>query len=142
MVAVLTGKDTDTVQIGDNAVSVNLATVIDAVKQRLVERGFTLAERLPTVPAQFTVFQSDDITQAQSAFRLLDAINTWLPILTLLCLAGAVAVGRSSRRTLVAGALALALSMLVLGAGMNVGREVYLNAVPTDQLPADAAAAI
>jgi hypothetical protein len=142
MVAVLTGKDTDTVQITDNAVTVDLTTVIDAVKQRLVERGFTLAERLPTVPAQFTIFQSDDITKAQSAFRLLDAINTWLPILALLCLAGAVAVGRSRRRTLMAGALALALSMLVLGAGMNVGREVYLNAVPTDQVPADAAAAI
>jgi hypothetical protein len=142
MVAVLTGKDTDTVQITDNSVSVNLATVIDAVKQRLVERGFTLAERLPTVQAQFTIFQSDDITKAQTAFRLLDALNTWLPILALLCLAGAVAVGRSRRRTLVAGALALALSMVLLGAGMNIGREVYLDAVPTDQLPTDAAAAI
>ena len=47
MVAVLTGKDTDTVEISDNAVSINLATLIDTVKQRLVDRGFTLAERLP-----------------------------------------------------------------------------------------------
>ncbi|MBZ5738233.1 hypothetical protein [Nocardioides mangrovi] len=142
MVAVLTGKDTDTVQITDNAVSINLATLIDTVKQRLIDRGFTIAERLPTVNAQFTIFQSDDITKAQTAFRLLNAINTWLPILALLCLIGAVAVARSWRRTLVAGALALALSMLLLGAGLNLGREVYLNAVPTDQLPLDAAAAI
>jgi hypothetical protein len=142
MVAVLTGKDTDTVEITNNAVSINLATVISAVQQRLVDRGFTLAERLPTVNAQFTIFQSDDITKAQTGFRLLNAINTWLPILALLCLIGAVAVGRSRRRTLVAGALALGLSMLLLGAGMNVGREIYLNSVPTDQIPSDAAAAI
>lgn len=142
MVAVLTGKDTDTVEISDNAVSINLATLIDTVKQRLVDRGFTLVERLPSVDAQFTIFQSDDITKAQTAFRLLDAVNTWLPIIALLCLIGAVAVGRSRRKTLVGGALALALSMLVLGAAMNIGREVYLNAVPTDQLPTDAAAAI
>ncbi|MEP9362927.1 hypothetical protein ABLE68_08185 [Nocardioides sp. CN2-186] len=142
MVAVLTGKDTDQVEITDNAVSINLATLIDTVKQRLVARGFTLAERLPSVNAQFTIFQSDDIGKAQTAFRLLGAINTWLPILALVCLAGAVAVGRSRRRTLIAGALALTLSMLLLGLGLNLSREIYLNAVPTDQLPTDAAAAI
>ncbi|MBB3045557.1 hypothetical protein [Nocardioides soli] len=142
LVAVLTGKDTDQVQITNNAVSINLATLIDTVKQRLVDRGFALAGQLPTINAQFTIFQSDDITKAQTAFRLLGAINTWLPIIALLCLAGAVAVGRSRRRTLVAGALALALSMLLLGAALNLSREIYLNAVPTDQLPTEAAAAI
>lgn len=142
LVAVLTGKDTDTVEVSDNAVSINLATLIDTVKQRLVDRGFTLAERLPQVNAQFTIFQSDDITKAQTAFRVLGAINLWVPILALLCLIGAVAVGRSRRKTLIAGALALAFSMLVLGAGLNLSREIYLNAVPTDQLPSDAAAAI
>jgi hypothetical protein len=142
LVAVLTGKDTDQVEVTDNAVSINLATLIDTVKQRLVDRGFTLAERLPTVNAQFTIFQSDDIAKAQTAFRLLGAINLWLPIIALLCLIGAVAVGRSRRKTLVAGALALAFSMLVLGAILNLSREVYLNAVPSDQLPSDAAAAI
>ena len=142
MVAVLTGKDTDTVEVTDNAVSINLATLIDTVKQRLVDRGFTLAERLPPVNAQFTIFQSDDITTAQTAFRILNAINTWLPILALLCLIGAVAVGRSRRKTLIAAALALAFSMIALGAGLNLSREIYLNAVPTDQLPSDAAAAI
>ncbi|MFC7495605.1 MULTISPECIES: hypothetical protein [unclassified Nocardioides] len=142
LVAVLTGKDTDTVDVSDNAVSINLATLIETVQQRLVDRGFTLAERLPTINAQFTIFQSDDITKAQTAFRLLEAVSTWLPIIALLCLIGAVAVGRSRRRTLIAGALALALSMIVLGAALNASREIYLNAVPTDQLPSDAAAAI
>ena len=37
--------------------------------------------------------------------------------------------------TLVAGALAVALSMLLLGVALNAFREIYLNAVPTDQLP-------
>jgi hypothetical protein len=142
MVAVLTGKDTDVVQISNNAVSINLATVIDAVKQRLVDQGFGLAARLPQVQAQFTIFQSSDITKAQNGFRLLNAINTWLPILALICLLGAVAVGRSRRRTLIAGTLALALSMLLLGVVLNVFRAIYLDAVPADDLPPDAAGAI
>jgi hypothetical protein len=142
LVAVLTGKDTDVVEISNNAVSVNLATIIDTVKQRLVARGFTLAERLPPINAQFTIFQSDDITKAQNAFRLLSALNTWLPILALLCLIGAVAVGRNRRRTLVAGSLAVVLSMLLLGIALNAFRVVYLDAIPTDQLPVEAAGAI
>jgi hypothetical protein len=142
MVAVLTGKDTDLVNISNNAVSVNLATVIDTVKQRLIERGFTLADRLPAINAEFTIFQSDDITKAQTAFRLLNAINTWLPILALLCLIGAVAVGRDRRRTLVVGSLAVVLSMLLLGVALNAFRAVYLDAIPTDQLPIEAAGAI
>jgi hypothetical protein len=142
MVAVLTGKDSDTVTVSNNTVSVNLATVIDTVKQRLVARGFTLAERLPPIQAQFTIFESDDIAKAQTAFRLLSALNTALPIVALLCFAVAVGVARNRRRTVVAGSLAVVLSMLLLGVGLNAFRVVYLDAVPADQLPPDAAAAI
>ena len=132
MVAVLTGKDTDLVQISNNAVSVNLATVIGAVQDRLVDRGFTLAQNLPTVDAQFTIFQSEDITKAQNAFRLLSALNTWLPILVLVLLAVALAIARSRRTTLIATMLAVAASMLVLGFLLNTFRVVYLDALPTD----------
>lgn len=142
LVAVLTGKDSELVEISNNAVSVNLATVIDAVKQRLIDRGFTLAQRLPTVDAQFTIFQSDDITKAQNAFRLLSALNTFLPILLLVLLAVAVGVARNRRTTLIAAMLAIAASMLLLGVALNAFRIVYLDAVPTDQVPVDAAAAV
>lgn len=142
LVAVLTGKDSDLVEVGDNAVSLNLATMIEAVKLRLVDRGFTLAERLPAVNAQFTIFQSDDITRAQSAFRLLSAVNTFLPFVLLALLGAAVAVARHRRRTLVAAMLAIAASMVLLGVALNAFRVVYLDAIPTDQLPVDAAAAV
>jgi hypothetical protein len=142
LVAVLTGKDTELVEITNNAVNLNLGAVVEAVKQRLIDRGFTLAERLPTIETQFTIFQSDDITKAQSAFRLLSALNTLLPILLLLMLAAAMWISRRRRRTLIATMLAVAASMLVLGVVLNAFRIVYLDAVPTDQIPVDAAAAI
>ena len=142
MVAVLTGKDSDVVKISDNAVSVNLATVVEAVKQRLVDRGFTLVEKLPTVDAEFTIFQSNDITKAQNAFRLLGALNTLLPILILVLLAVALAIARNRRTTLIAAMLAVAASMLLLGVALNAFRMVYLDAVPTDQIPSNAAAAV
>lgn len=142
LVTVLTGEGNESLSVDDNAVRLDLAPVIDAVKQRLVDRGLRAAQRLPTMHVQLTIVESDDVGKAQRAFRLLDTVSTWLPILALLCLGGAVLAGRSRRRTLIAAALALVLSMLLLGLALHVGRGIYLDAVPADQLPADAAAAV
>jgi hypothetical protein len=142
MVAVLTGKTGEAVEVKGNSVQLNLAVLIEAVKARLVDAGFTLAERIPTVTAQFTLFESADLAKAQNAFRLLDTVARVLPVLALILLITAVAVSRRRRRTLMVGALAIAASMLVLGAILNVFRVFYLDAIPTDQLPADAAAAV
>ncbi len=130
LVAVLTGKDTENVTITDDAVKVNLAPLIATVKQQLVAQGFSLASQIPTVNASFTIFQSQDITKAQRAFSALDKAATWLPILALVALAGAVFLVRNRLRMLMIGFLAVAASMLLLGAALNIFREVYLNALP------------
>jgi len=46
------------------------------------------------------------------------------------------------RRALIGAGLGLAASMLVLGAGLLIFRGVYLNSVPNDVLPANAAATL
>jgi len=142
LVAVLTGEGTDTVQVSGGTVSINLATVVDAVKTQLVAQGFTLASRIPEVNAQFTIVQSADLSKARNGFRLLSAVAHGLPVVALLLLGAAVFVSRRRRHTLVVGSLVVAVSMLVLGLLLNGFRSVYLGAVPTDQIPPDAAAAI
>lgn len=132
MVAVLTGKGGDAVSVEGNAVQLNLAVVIDAVKTRLVEQGFTLAQRIPEVTAQFTLVQSADLAKAQNGFRLLSAVARALPVIALLLLAGAVFISRRRRHTLVVGSLVVAASMLLLGLLLNAFRSVYLGAIPTD----------
>jgi hypothetical protein len=142
MVAVLTGNTGDVIQVQGNTVSVNLASVIDSVKTRLEDAGFALAGRIPTVNAQFTILQSSDITRAQTAFRVLSALARALPIVALLLLAAAVALAPSRRKALVIGGFVVAASMVLLGVLLNAFRVVYLDAVPPDRLPPDAAAAI
>ncbi len=143
VVAVLTGDlENSAVSVQGKTVSVNLATVIESVKSKLEDSGFGLASKIPTVNAEFTIVQSVDITKAQNYFRILSGMARGLPIVALALLAGAVAIGRSRRRTLVVGALAIAASMLVLGLTLNVFRGIYLNGVPPDVLPANAAGAI
>jgi hypothetical protein len=142
LVGVLTGEGTDQVKVEGTTVSLNLAVLIDAVKQRLIEAGFGLAERIPEVNASFTILDSSDLTKAQTAFRLLNNLARWLPVLTLLLIALAVYVGRSRRRTLMAAGLTVAGSMLLLGATLNIFRPVYLDAIDPAVLPTDAAAVI
>ena len=102
LVAVLTGEGTDTVNVTGNTVSLNLAVVIDTVKAQLVNAGFELADRIPEVNAQFTIFESADLAKAQNGFRLLEKVARVLPFIALLLLGIAVYVARSRRRALVA----------------------------------------
>ncbi|KAA1423787.1 hypothetical protein FE697_009490 [Mumia zhuanghuii] len=141
-VAVLTGESSGAVETSDNAVSINIAPFIEASKELLVDRGFELASRIPTVDASFVLFQSADIGKAQRWFSWLDTLARVLPILGLILLATAVMVARDRRRTVITASLAVAVSMLLLGLTLNLVRPVYLDAVPTDVLPVDAAAVI
>jgi hypothetical protein len=141
MVAVLTGEGTGNVDVSDGAVSINIGQLVGEVKQDLVDRGFGIADRIPDVTATYTVFQSDDLTKAQDAFRLLDGVATWLPLVGVVLLATAVMVARDRRRALLAVGLAIAGSMLLLGALLNLARPVYLDAIPANA-STDAAAAV
>lgn len=141
MVAVLTGKGSDTVDVSGGQVSVSVATIIDAIKTQLENQGFSIASRIPPVNASFVIFESDNLTKAQGAFSLLDDIATWLPIFALLLIVVAVFVARNRRHALLAAGLAVAASMILLGAVLNVLRPIYLDALPADA-STDAAGAI
>jgi hypothetical protein len=142
LVAALTGQDTGSLVVQGDTVSVKLAPFITAVKERLVARGFTVAERIPAVNAEFVIFRSADVGKAQQYFRLLDKLGVWLPVLALVLLAGGVLAAPRKRGALVGAAGGLALSMVLLGVGLAVARPLYLDAVPANALPTDAAAAI
>jgi len=83
--------------------------------------------------------QSDAVTKAQGVYRLLNTLGTWLPVIALALLALGVYVARGHRRALMLGALGVAGSMLLLGVGLAVARPLYLDAVPANALPQDAA---
>jgi hypothetical protein len=122
-------------------VTLDLAPFITIVKQALVARGFTLADKLPAIHPTLTLFSSRDLTKAQTLYRLVNTLKIVLPILALLLIGAGVYVAKNRRRTLLAAGLGFAASMLVLGIGLQIGRSIYLNSVPPSVLPSDAAAA-
>lgn len=142
LVATLTGTQDGAIQVQEGTVSVNIAPFVEVVKQRLVDRGFEVAERIPDVQASFVVLQSADLSRAQSLFAVLDTLGTVFPFLVLAVLAAGILIANDRRRALVGAGLGVAASMVLLGVALALLRAGYLSAVPTDLLPRDAASVV
>ena len=121
------GPDWRGITVANDTVSINLGPFIQVVKQRLVDRGFDLASRIPDINPSFTILQSDLITKAQGAFNLLNALGNWLPVVALIPLALGVYVAKGHRRALLGAGLGLAGGMIVLALGIFAVRTIYLK---------------
>jgi hypothetical protein len=141
LVNALTGAQDSAVRIEGDAVQVNLAPLVAAVKRDLVTRGFQLAARIPTVDASFVIFESDQVPRVQRAFALLSRMATWLPLLALAAAGAGIYLSANRRRALVYAALAIAGAMLLLTAALAIARPQYLRALPP-RVSRDAAAAV
>jgi hypothetical protein len=54
--------------------------------------------------------------------------------------AGGIAAARKRRRALIGAALGVAAGTIMIGIGLVIGRNLYLNGIPTDKLPRETAA--
>ncbi|MFF7134436.1 MULTISPECIES: hypothetical protein [unclassified Streptomyces] len=126
----LTGDASGTVELKDNQVVVDLGPIVAEVKSQLVDAGFSPAAKIPAVHTDFVVFASKDIGEIRSYVRVLEILGGWLPLITLLVAAAGVYVAFNRRHALIGAALAVFLAMLVLGIGLTVARDVYLNHLP------------
>ncbi|HEY5856487.1 MAG TPA: hypothetical protein VIW24_21245 [Aldersonia sp.] len=146
VVAVVTGEtNRQAVVVGaDGTISIALGPIIDQVKQRLNDRGFAFADKIPAVDKQFVLFQSPDIVRAQRLVNALDKVATVLPWLALAAGAGAVAAAPRGRRmrALMLFGVTIVVSMLILAIGILVGRAVYLDQIPPSVMSAGAATAV
>jgi hypothetical protein len=142
LVKLLTGNAGGVVTADDGAVSLQLGPIIAQVKDRLVAQGFALADNIPEIDRSFVLVQSDGITRAQGIYRLMDALGTWLPLVTLALFAAGIALARRRRRALMRGAIGIAVSMVVLGALLAVARIYYLNALPLEVLDEESAGSV
>ncbi len=101
-----------------------------------------MASKIPDVEASFTIFQSADVAKAQRAASALDKAATWLPIVALIFLTAGIYIARRRRRAVLGAGIGLIITMAVVILTLWVGRSVYLNALPPDSLPSDAATSL
>lgn len=138
----LTGEQGGVVQTQGDSVVLNIGPVVEAAKTALVADGFGLASKVPSVNVQYTLFQSDQIPQAQKYVRLLNHSANWLPWITLICFALALWVAPKRRRAAIIGlGIALVILIVVLVANRYV-RKAYQDQLAAKGLNQDAGLAV
>ncbi|MEU6859868.1 hypothetical protein AB0B28_13470 [Glycomyces sp. NPDC046736] len=141
LVGVLTGDGGDLLALQGQDLVLDLAPVLERVKERLVDSGFSLAASIPKVSVEFTIAESEAFPKLRSAASLLDAAAWVLPIAGLALLAAGVLTAPDRRRGLLVGALCVAGAMLLLIGGLAIGRGAYLaglgDAVQSQQAAAN-----
>jgi len=140
LVGVMKGDPDAIASIDANGtLSVDLTTVIDAVKTTLADNGFTIVNSLPTINASFPLVQNSDLVRLKNAYAALDVLGTWLPWVVVVLLAAGVLCAYHRSRALVAAGLAFAGAMLVMGIAIGIGRSVYVTSLPSTVQRHDAA---
>ncbi|MBL0885139.1 hypothetical protein [Myceligenerans indicum] len=139
-IAAMRGSGGDVLQVGEEGqLTIQLAGLIDLLKQRLVERGFGLADNLPTIDATFTIVQTTQLVELRNRYAQVVALGTWLPWIVLVLLGAGVVVAVHHLRALLVAALTLVAAMLVLAAALAVARGLYLDALGGQVARLDAA---
>lgn len=145
LVGVVTGQTRPGVEVdASGTVSISLQPMLATVREKLDDRGFTFADRIPVVDARFVLFESTELPKAQRVVRALDRAADVLPWLAAACLIGALrlAPGGFRLRALALAGIAGALSMVLLGVGLITLRSLYLDALPSEGISPDAARAM
>ncbi len=128
VVAVLTGSQQGAVTSSGGAVVLNLAEVQTQVVHALDAHGITVFNKVPTIKDDSIVlFHSTALVRAQRLTRLLNALVYALPVLAVLCYAGAVLAAIDRRRGLVRAAAGLALTMGSILVLLAFGENHYLS---------------
>jgi hypothetical protein len=138
----LTGQNADNaVKVENNQVVLDLNNLITQVKQLLIEKGFTVAEKIPTTGATIVLFNVPNAATLQTGYNLLNTVGFWLPIIAMALAIIGVFVCHVPRKALLWLGVGLMLTMALAAGLLAVGRTVYLAELP-DTVNSQAAMAL
>lgn len=129
LVRLLQGKESGAISLQGDQVVLDVSEVIDQVKQRLVARGLTIAERIPIPNAdrQIVLMDAPRLKQARTIYAFANPIARWLiVVVALLYLAGLVLAHRRPRTTVIIGVV-LAANALVVAWALSIGRQLFAD---------------
>jgi hypothetical protein len=132
VVAVLEGNGTDTASTKNGQIVVNIGPLVDKVTTALSSK-VSLFANIDTskLDRPVVLVDSQDLRKAQGGVDLLNDVANWLPFVLLALLAIAIWLSGNRRRTILRTALGIAFAMALLLVFFNLGRSVYLDALPS-----------
>lgn len=136
-VAVLGGSPDSSVTVSDEGLVLQLGPVVDRVRTTLLDQGFELAARIPTVDRAIVLVPSEDLWRVQFAYVAAVALGAWLPFIALGLLALGVVAAVRRHLAAVWAAVGLGLGALLLLAAVSIGRIAAGTSVPASSMPSN-----
>ncbi len=129
LVQVLKGDNSGNISLQGDQVVLDVSGVIDAVKQRLVDRGLTMVQNLPIpdVNKQIVLLDAPQLKQVRTIYAFTNPIARWaIWVVALLYLAAFLLSRRRPRMSVTIG-LVLAANALLVAFALSVGRQLFIN---------------
>ena len=129
IMVILQGRDDDTIRLEGDVVVLDISAAIEAVKQGLIDRGFTAAERInvPEADRQIELLEAPQLAQLRTVYAIAS------PVLALLLFVGlglfvlAIVLARRRPRMVAWVGFTLALVGIVLASALAIGRTTFTN---------------
>ena len=125
----LQGEGSGAVSIQGDQVVLDVSQMIEAVKQRLVDRGLTIIEKVPvtTQDRQIVLLNAPQLKQVRSIYRLANPVAQWLLVLVALLYLGAFLLARRRARMAVIIGVVVAANGLLLALVVSLGEDFFVN---------------
>lgn len=129
IMVILQGREDDAIRLEGDVVVLDISVAIEAVKQGLIDRGFTAAERInvPEADRQIELLEAPQLAQLRTVYAIAS------PVLALLLFVGlglfvlAVVLAQRRPRMVAWVGVTLALVGTVLASALAIGRTTFTN---------------
>ena len=129
LLAILEGNDSGPVQLQGDEVVLDISSLIDQVKQGLVDRGFSAAANIsiPASESQIVLLEAPQLAQIRTIYSLTSTVAALLLWVSVLLLVLAVVLARRRPRMVawVGGGVAVVGALLLIGIG--IGQDIFVN---------------
>jgi hypothetical protein len=129
LMAILEGRDDGPVSLQGDEVVLDISSLIDQVKQGLVDRGFAAAANInvPEADRQIVLLEAPQLAQIRTIYSLTSPIAVGLFFFAILLLVVAVVLARRRPRMVAWAGGGAAVGGLVLIVGLGIGETVFVN---------------
>jgi hypothetical protein len=130
LVRVLKGDTSGAVSVQEGALVLDLSDVIDQVKQRLVDRGLTIVQHAPPLPAtnrEIVLLEAPQLKQVQNIYAIANPVAKWLLVVVALMYLGALLLSRRKPRMTIIIGVALAANALLVALLLSISRQLFVN---------------
>lgn len=129
LMAILEGREDGPVSLEGDAVVLDISSIIDQVKQGLVDRGFAAAANInvPEADRQIVLLEAPQLAQIRTIYSLTSPIAVALFFIAILLLVLAVVLARRRPRMVAWAGGGAAAGGLLLIVGLGIGETVFVN---------------